>query len=78
MKLSDQLKNAIKDDPRSVEEIANTSLVSKGNLYRFLKGVRGIGLATAESLLDTLGLEVVLRRKKGTNRKGENTNGRST
>jgi len=55
---------AIKKSGYSIYKLAKESGVSQPVLCRFMNGKRGITLATASKLADTLGLKLILEKKK--------------
>ena len=67
--LEKQLKTAIAKSGLSVYRLAKDSGVSQPVLCRFVNGQRGITLATASRLVETLGLELVEKKRKPKNRK---------
>lgn len=62
--LEEQLKTAIAKSGLSVYRLAKDSGVSQPVLCRFVNGQRGITLATASKLVETLGLELVEKKRK--------------
>ena len=56
--LSDSLRIAIKESPKSVYQICQEAGISQIVVSRFLSGQRDIRLATADRLARTLGLAV--------------------
>ena len=58
------LQQAIRDSKLSQSEIARRANIDVGMVSRFLHGSRGITLATAERLADSLGLELIVRPKR--------------
>lgn len=65
--LSEQLRDAIKRDGRSLYALAVDSGVDRGVLVRFMNGEREPTLPTADRICRVLGLELQAggRRKKG-------------
>ena len=59
-----QIRIAIKKSGLSVYRLAKDSGVPQAALCRFVNGKRGITLTTASKLAKTLGLELVLKKKK--------------
>jgi transcriptional regulator with XRE-family HTH domain len=57
--LSDPLKKAIEQSPKSVRQLAKAANVSSVVLAQFLAGQRDLRLATAERLAHLLGLRLV-------------------
>jgi len=62
--LEKQIMAAIDKSGLSVYRLAKDSGVSQPVLCRFINRQRGITLATASKLVETLGLELVQRKKK--------------
>ncbi len=62
--LEKQIRMAIKKSGYSIYKLAKESGVSQPVLCRFMNGKRGITLATASKLADTLGLKLILEKKK--------------
>ena len=69
--LEQQLRRAIEASNRTAYRISKDSGVSEGVLSLFLNGRRGITLATASKLAETLGLELrpVTGKAKSTKRR---------
>lgn len=67
--LAEQLRAAIKKDPRSLLELEKASGVSRAILYRLLNGERDVRLETADRLLEVLGLEMKLSAKRRATKK---------
>ena len=65
MALSDELRKAIERDKRTIPNLADDCGVGKSILSRFTRSLRTITLPTAEKILEALGFEVRLVRKKG-------------
>lgn len=57
--LSDPLREAIEQSPKSVRQLAKEANVSAVVLTQFLAGQRDLRLATAEKLAHVLGLKLV-------------------
>ena len=67
-RLSEQLRDVIRRDGRSLNEIWAASGVDSGQLSRFMRSERDFRLSSAERVLDSLGVECRLirpRRRKG-------------
>jgi plasmid maintenance system antidote protein VapI len=62
--LEKEIRTAIKKSGFSIYRLAKESGVSQPILCRFVNGKRGITLATASKLVDTLGLKLILEKKK--------------
>ena len=62
--LEEHLKTAIAKSGLSVYRLAKDSGVSQPVLCRFVNGQRGITLATASKLVEALGLELVVKKRK--------------
>jgi len=80
-KLSDQIRQAIRDSGVSPYQLAKTAGISSSVLSRFLNGGSGLTLTTLDSLADVLGFQVTpsvqripLPRKRGRQRKVEKMN----
>jgi hypothetical protein len=56
--LSEELREAIRADHRTVPQIADAAGISDALLARFLSGERDIRMATADKLADALGLKL--------------------
>lgn len=61
--LEKQVRTAIKNSGLSINRLAKNSGVSQPVLCRFVNCERGITLATASKLAETLGLELVSKKK---------------
>jgi hypothetical protein len=57
--LSDPLRRAVAESPKSVRQLAREAGVSQVVLTQFLAGTRDLRLATAENLARVLGLKLV-------------------
>lgn len=64
-KLLDDIRKAIKASGQSCYRIAKETGVATSQLSRFLNGERGLSVESLTVLCDYLGLEIVLRKKKG-------------
>ena len=62
--LEKRIRAAIKKSGVSVYRLAKDSGVSQPVICRFVNGKRGITLATASKLVETLGLELVHKKRK--------------
>jgi len=62
--LENQIRTAIEKSGLSVYRLAKDSGVSQPVLCRFVNGQRGITLATASKLVETLGLRLVSKKDK--------------
>ena len=62
--LERQIRTAIKESGLTIYRLAKDSGASQPVLCRFVNGKRGITLATASKLAETLGLELVSKKKK--------------
>ena len=58
------LQQAIRDSDLSQSEIARRAGIDIGQVSRFLRGERGLTVATAAKIADVLGLELKLTRKR--------------
>jgi len=67
--LDKQIRAAIKDSGLTIYRLAKDSGVSQPVLCRFVNGKRGITLATASKLVETLGLELVAKKKSRAKKK---------
>jgi len=68
MSLSETLKQAVKATGLSLYRVGLDSGVPDEVLGRWLKGERGITLASADKLADYFGLELTPRKAKGKGR----------
>jgi transcriptional regulator with XRE-family HTH domain len=64
MPINDQLRRAIARSGKTHYRIAKQSGISASTLSRFISGERELSMATAEKLCDSLGLELILRKRK--------------
>jgi transcriptional regulator with XRE-family HTH domain len=73
-KMLTQIREAVRDDGRTLTEIAESSGLDAGRLSRFVRGERDLSLAAAARLCEALGFELVRgpspakaegRRKRG-------------
>ncbi len=65
MPILDDVRDAIERSGETRYRIAQGSGVSEAQLSRVVHGEQGMNLTTLERLLDYLGLEVVIRPKRG-------------
>ena len=63
--LEKQIRMAIKKSGISVYQLAKDSEIPQPVLSRFVNGQRGINLSTASKIAQTLGLKLVLKKKRG-------------
>lgn len=63
MTLSDQLREILRKDPRTIAEIARESGIAQPVLYRFYMGQRGLNLTTAEKLFSFYRLRIIYHDK---------------
>jgi plasmid maintenance system antidote protein VapI len=56
--LSDQIRDAIRDDGRSLYELAEDAAVNRSSLSRFMAGERTITLETADQVARVLKLRI--------------------
>ena len=68
--LTECIQEAIRSGGMSRYAISKATGIDQGMLCNFMKGRTCISFATADRILDTLGLEVVTRTRR-TARKGE-------
>ena len=59
------IRRAIERDGRTLPAIAVAAEVDRTQLWRYLKGKRDIGSASADRLIAALGLQCRLSRRKG-------------
>lgn len=64
------LQQAIRDSDFSQSEVARRAGIDVGQVSRFLRGERGMTLATAAKVADVLGLDLRLVRKARARAKG--------
>jgi hypothetical protein len=57
--ISDALRSAIQQSPKSVYQICKDAGISQIVVSRFLSGERDVRLATADRLAKTLGIELI-------------------
>lgn len=62
--MTQALRQAIENDPRTLTEIAEAASVNVGVLSRFTRSQRSVVLTTADSICDALGFEVRLVRPR--------------
>jgi hypothetical protein len=60
-KMSDVLRQAIRDSGLTLYRVAKDSGVDYATLYRFMKGERAIHMRAADKLVDYLGLQLTRR-----------------
>jgi plasmid maintenance system antidote protein VapI len=65
--LEKQIRAAIKKSGLTIYRLAKDSGVSQPVLSRFVNRQRGITLATASKLVETLGLKLISKKKKSKN-----------
>ena len=63
--LLDTLRRAVEGSDESRYRIAHGSGVNASQLTRLVSGERGLSIETAEKLADYLGLEIIVRSKRG-------------
>jgi transcriptional regulator with XRE-family HTH domain len=66
--LSDGVRKAIRECGMTRYEIAKRSGVGQGVLSRFMHGQNALTLTTLDKLADVLGLELIVRGKRGSRR----------
>ena len=64
-KFSDQIRRAIGDSGETRYRIAQETGLNEAALGKFFHGERGLSLDSLDKLADYLGLEVVIKRRKG-------------
>jgi hypothetical protein len=64
VEIQEQIRDAIKNDGRTIYALAKESGIDHGILYRFMDRSRGLNLDTVGRLLQVLGLEVRLVKTK--------------
>lgn len=64
-KLSDQIRQAIADCGETRYRISQETEINESALGKFFHGERGLSLDSLDLLAEFLGLEVVIKRKKG-------------
>lgn len=62
--MENQIRAAINNSGLSINRLAKDCGVSQPVLCRFVNGQRGITLATASKLAETLGFELVPKKRK--------------
>lgn len=67
--LMDVIRKAITDGDKTCYRIAKDTGIAPSQLSRLMSGERGLSTETLECLADYLGLEIVIRPKRG--RKGK-------
>jgi hypothetical protein len=65
-KVADQIRAAIKASGKSRYEIFQASGVDQAALHRFVVKGAGLKVDSLEAIAAALGLEIIIRRKKGT------------
>jgi DNA-binding phage protein len=68
--ITEQLQEAIRSGGMSRYAISKVTGIDQGMLCKFLKGQSSMSFATADRILDALGLEIVIRPRRST-RKGD-------
>ena len=68
--LTERIQEAIRSGGMSRYAISKATGIDQGLLCRFLKGQSSLSFATADKILDALGVEVVIRPRRSV-RKGE-------
>jgi transcriptional regulator with XRE-family HTH domain len=61
--LTEQLKEAIRQSGKSLNQIGKEAGVGSNQLSRFMRGIRGLTLNAADKICDALGLELAPRPK---------------
>lgn len=64
-KIRDEIRKAIRDSDTTRYRLSKETGVSESHLSRFMSEERGVSLENIESLADALGLEIIIRSKKG-------------
>jgi DNA-binding phage protein len=65
MGIVSQLRKAVERDPRPVSRIAAKAGLSPIQLFRFVRGERGLTTPAVDALCKALGLELTPKRRKG-------------
>ena len=63
-KLIDEIRNAVNESNLSQYKIAKDTGLDKAQLSRLMSGERGLSIDSAEKLVDYLGLEISIRRRR--------------
>ena len=68
MSVSEQLKTAIANDPRTMYALARDAKVSPIQIWRFTQNERGLTTKVVDRLCEALGLELRPRRRRAEDR----------
>ena len=68
-KLLDEIRRAIKRSEHTRYAISKATGIDQAQLSRLMAGKIGLSIDTLEQLADFLGLEIVIRPKRGTKRR---------
>lgn len=63
-KLSESIREAIRKSPLTQAEISRQTGISEGQISGFLKGTRGLTLATLDSLCEFLGVQIITKTRR--------------
>lgn len=64
MGITDDIRKALKDDPRPKKDIAEMVGIQPESLSLFMNGHRSVGTAVLERMADALGLVLVKPKRK--------------
>jgi hypothetical protein len=64
--LTERIQEAIRSGGMSRYAISKTTGISQDLLCHFMKGRSSLSFATADKILDVLGLEIVIRSRRNT------------
>ena len=67
-KISDQLRDIIRDCELSRYEISKQTSIEQSALTRFMSGERGLSMTALDTLAEYLELDIVSRRKRPASR----------
>ena len=70
-KIIETIRTTLLESPIKQSRIAKDTPLTKSELSLFSRGIRGMGLDRLELLADYLGLEIIIRPKKGGKKHGK-------
>jgi len=69
-KLLDEIREAIKASAKSRYRLSKETSIPQSQLSRLMTGEKGLSFDAMERLAEALGLEIIVRPKKGRQQKG--------
>ena len=63
-RIYDQLRRAIEDSSKTRYQLWKETDIDQGQLARFMDGISGLSVESMECLIESLGLEIIIRQRK--------------